>query len=94
MQKTIYLIGSLRNPQVPLLGAELRKQGFDVFDDWYAAGPEADDKWREYEEDRGRTYPQALTGYAAQHTFEFDLQPLKSGSYCRDARTSGSILSS
>jgi len=38
------------------VGNELRKLGFEVFDDWFAAGPEADDKWRDYEKARGRTY--------------------------------------
>ena len=70
--KSIYLIGSLRNPQVPAVADVLRIAGFDVFDDWYAAGPEADDYWQKYETRRGRTYKQALQGYAAQHVFEFD----------------------
>ena len=69
----IYLIGSLRNPQVPELANEIRKAtGEEVFDDWYAAGPEADDKWRDYEKARGRNYRQALAGLAAGHVFEYD----------------------
>lgn len=68
----IYLIGSLRNPEVPRIAKELRKTGQEVFDDWYAAGPEADDKWREYEQSRGRSYHQALSGLAAKHVFHFD----------------------
>lgn len=70
--RSIYLIGSLRNPTVPHLGNELRKAGHDVFDDWHGAGPEADDKWKEYETLRGRTYKEALNGYAAKHVFAFD----------------------
>lgn len=70
--ESIYLIGSLRNKKVPEIGKTLRENGFDVFDDWYGAGPEADDKWKEYEEARGRTYAQALDGYAANHVFAFD----------------------
>ena len=69
---TIYLIGSLRNPQIPIIANGLRDAGFDVFDDWYAAGPEADDKWREYERGRGRSYCEALGGLAANHVFQFD----------------------
>lgn len=69
---SIYLIGSLRNPQVPVVAELLRKAGFDVFDDWYAAGPEADDYWQKYENARGHTYGEALAGYAAQHVFAFD----------------------
>lgn len=74
--KKVYLIGSLRNPEVPALAGLIRELGFDVFDDWYAAGPEADDKWRDYEKARGRTYKQALTGLAANHVFDFDLAHL------------------
>jgi len=68
----IYLIGSLRNPEVPILANELRERGFDVFDDWYAAGEKADDAWRDYEKERGHNFRQALDGYAATHVFEFD----------------------
>lgn len=68
----IYLIGSLRNPAIPSIAQEIRAAGFEVFDDWYAAGPEADDKWREYEQGRGRTYIEALGGLAAEHVFSFD----------------------
>jgi hypothetical protein len=68
----IYLIGSLRNPNVPLVADELRTWGFEVFDDWYAAGPEADDYWRDYEMGRGHNFTKALKGYAARHVFSFD----------------------
>lgn len=62
----------MRNPQVPLLAERLREQGYDVFDDWYAAGPEADDKWRDYERARQHSYGDGLRGYAAQHVYEYD----------------------
>lgn len=68
----VYLIGSLRNEAVPKLGQELRKCGFDVFDDWYAAGPIADDSWQAYEKSKGVSYDKALQGYAAKHVFAFD----------------------
>lgn len=68
----IYLIGSLRNLEVSKLANELRKSGHEVFDDWMAAGPEADDYWQKYEKDRGHDYAQALDGYAAKHVFEYD----------------------
>lgn len=71
--KSIYLIGSLRNPKVTELAIWLRKEGgYDVFDDWMAAGPEADDYWMEYEKERGNNYAQALQGYAAKHVYEYD----------------------
>lgn len=70
----IYLIGSLRNEEVPKLAQAIRKAtGEEVFDDWYAAGPEADDKWRDYEKSRNRSYKDALRdGLAARHVFEYD----------------------
>jgi hypothetical protein len=73
----IYLIGSLRNLEIPKIAAQLRTlTGQEVFDDWYAAGPEADDYWRDYEMDRSHTYRDALRGYAARHVFEFDKKHL------------------
>ena len=74
--RTIYLIGSLRNPEVPVLAKALREAGHSVFDDWYAAGPEADDYWRRYEQERGRTYKQALGAYAANHVWGYDREHL------------------
>lgn len=71
--KSIYLIGSLRNPKVTEVAAMLRQDGFEVFDDWMAAGPEADDYWRDYEKERGHDFRTALKGYAAKHVYEFDL---------------------
>jgi hypothetical protein len=80
--KSIYIVGSLRNPSIPMIGEALRNLGLDVFDDWYAAGPEADDKWRDYEVFRGRNYPEALGGFAAKHVFEFDLFHLQRTDMC------------
>ncbi len=69
----IYLIGSLRDKRIPEIANELReKTGHEVFDDWFAPGPRADDHWRDYEMARGRTYRDGLCGYAASHVFEFD----------------------
>lgn len=76
----IYLIGSLRNPEVPKVASKLRSAGLEVFDDWYSAGPEADDKWRDYEKARGRSYLEALSGLAATHVFEFDRTHLERAS--------------
>lgn len=73
-QKKIYIIGSLRNPAVSVLAQNLRTQfpGVEVFDDWMAAGPEADDYWRDYEKAKGNTLAEALKGHAARHVFEYD----------------------
>lgn len=77
-QVKVYLIGSLRNPEIPKIANEIRKAGLEVFDDWYAAGSEADDKWKEYEQGRGRSYMEALAGAAAKNVFQFDKKHLES----------------
>ena len=77
MALKVYLIGSLRNPEVPKIANRIRELGFDVFDDWFAAGPEADDKWRDYEKARGHGYREALEGYAAKHVYNFDRKHLE-----------------
>lgn len=69
---SLYIIGSLRNPRIPEIAKALRTGGFDVFDDWFAAGPEADDYWQRYETQRGRDYREALQGRAANNVFQFD----------------------
>jgi hypothetical protein len=74
----IYLIGSLRNPKVGEIANALRAEGYEVFDDWMAAGPEADDYWRDYEKARGHTFQMALKGFAAHHVYEFDRKHLES----------------
>lgn len=68
----LYLIGSLRNPAIPTVAATLRTAGYHVHDDWYAAGPAADDCWQRYSEERGQSYQEALHGVAAQHVFNTD----------------------
>lgn len=68
----IYIIGSLRNPNVPCLANTLRRYGHEIFDDWYSAGPEADDHWQAYETQRSRTYQEALRAPAANNVFRFD----------------------
>ena len=68
----IYIIGSLRNPKIPEVGNAVRAAGFEAFDDWHGTGPQADDHWYEYEKLRGRSFPEALAGRAAQNTFALD----------------------
>ena len=76
--KVIYLIGSLRNKRIPELANRLREAlpHTEVFDDWYAAGEEADDYWKEYEQSKGSTYAAALEGHAARNVFSFDKRHL------------------
>jgi len=69
----IYLIGSLRNPEIPNIANRLREgTGEEVFASWFAAGEIADDRWQAYEKSRGLTYQQALKDYAAQNALSFD----------------------
>ena len=72
----IYLMGSLRNPKVPALGNQLRGLGYEVFDDWFATGPETDDFWKTYEEARGRSYGDALYSPNPVAQFNLDLEHL------------------
>lgn len=67
-----YLIGSLRNPEIPKLAKRLRTAGLEVFAEWYGAGERADDSWQAYEKSQGRTLAEALEGPAAQNVFTFD----------------------
>lgn len=93
--KQIYLIGSLRNQDVPHIASTIRENTeYEVFDDWFSPGPEADDFWRKYEQLRGRTYGEALKGWAARHVFEFDKHHIDSsdmGVLCLPAGKSGHL---
>ncbi len=68
----VYLIGRLKNHKIVEIANFLRRHGYDVFEDWYYVGPDADDWWQKREKARGRTYIEALRGRAAQNTFLFD----------------------
>jgi hypothetical protein len=82
--KSLYIIGSLRNREIPKIAIMLRAIGIDAFDDWYSAGPEADDCWKAHQELSGRDLRQALKGYAAQNVLRFDKAHLD--------RTDGALL--
>lgn len=71
-QPVIYLIGALKNPEVPVIGKALREVGFEVFDEWWSASPDADEWWQAHERFKGKTYKEALYGYHAKTVFEFD----------------------
>ena len=73
-KRVIYVIGSLRNKNVPTIGNQLRAVNgeWEVFDSWYAPGPKADDYLRDYCKGKGLSYKETLHDYAATHVFEFD----------------------
>jgi len=77
MGRKIYLIGSLKNTRIPVVAKTLRDRGHEVFDDWFGAGPEADQIWRDYEKQRGRSYVEALFEKNATKNFNFDHHHLK-----------------
>jgi hypothetical protein len=68
----IYLIGSLRNPEVPKVASKLRAAGLTVFDEWYSAGPNADDHLRDHFAAMGLNHKETLQTAAARNIFEFD----------------------
>lgn len=82
MTPVIYIIGSLRNDSIPDIAKDIRKLGLEVFDDWFAAGPIADDSWQAYEKHKGVSYDEALKSYAARHVFEFDIYHLNRSDAC------------
>jgi len=76
MENSIYLIGSLRNPEVPKVAESLRSAGFDVYDDWWSASEDADDWLQSYYKRRGFTHKQMLNAIASKHIFELDFRHL------------------
>jgi len=78
-KRVIYVIGSLRNKNVPIFSNKLRgaNKDWEVFDSWYAPGPHADDYLRDYCKGKGLSYKETLQDYAATHIFEFDHFHLK-----------------
>lgn len=68
----VYIIGSLANPRVPEVAAELRRFEYNAFDEWYSAGRDADRSWQEHQQSIGRSYREALASAAAQNVFQFD----------------------
>ena len=52
MQKKIYIIGALKNDNIPKIAQKLRPK-YDVFDQWITPGPEADQFLFQYSKQRG-----------------------------------------
>ena len=70
--KLIYLIGSLKNPRIPEIAAEIRTWGHDVFEQWHAAGPDADRFWQEHFQKKGYNMRDALQCAFPQTALNFD----------------------
>lgn len=77
MAKVIYLIGSLRNLDVPKVGEYIRQHtGCEVFDEWWTGSEDADDWLRDYFRFRKLSYKDAIHSYAARNTYNFDRKHL------------------
>jgi len=70
--RSIYVIGSLRNPEIGAFGKVLRELGYDAFTDWWSVGPHADDSWRDHEKLKGHDQVQALLSWSSRNIFMFD----------------------
>jgi len=73
-KRVIYVIGSLKNDNIPVFANKLRELNpeWEVFDSWYAPGPNADDYLRDYCKGKNFSYKETLQDHAATHIFEFD----------------------
>lgn len=78
----LYIIGSLSNPRVNEVANQLRAAGIDAFDQWIAAGPEADQHWKDYGQQRGWSYFETLKSDFVQTAFNFDLTHMQSSDGC------------
>jgi hypothetical protein len=73
-KRVIYIIGSLRNKDIPVIANKLREANpeWEIFDSWYSPGPHADDYLRDYCRGKGYSYKETLQDWAATHIFAFD----------------------
>lgn len=63
----------MRNEAIPSIGQYLRDAtGYEIFNDWHSAGPDADDFLRDHYRGRGASYREGIHSYAAKHIFNFD----------------------
>lgn len=77
ISKEYYLIGSLRNLNVPEIGEYLRKHAdVKIFDEWWSASEDADDWLQAYFKSRKFGYKEMLNSYVSKHIFEFDKRHL------------------
>lgn len=68
----VYILGALKNERIPTYANAIEALGHEVFADWHAPGPEADQFWQKYEAARGRNFLQAINGPHAWNVFNFD----------------------
>jgi len=71
-QMRVYLMGSLANAEIPIIGNKIRALGIEAIDDWWSPGPLADSYLKHYAKIRGLNYKETLETHAAKHIFEFD----------------------
>lgn len=68
----VYLVGALKNPDIPQLAKTLREEGYEVFAEWHNAGPRADMHWQDHEKFKGSSYKEALAGPHVENVFYYD----------------------
>ena len=73
-KRVIYIIGSLRNKNIPIVANKLREanKDWEIFENWHSSGPEADDFLRDYCKGKGLSYKETLKDPAAVNTYNFD----------------------
>ncbi len=72
----VYIIGALKNQEIPNIANKISGAGHKVFADWFSPGKDADTEWQKYENVRGRKYRDAIYGPHAVHCFAFDKKHL------------------
>jgi hypothetical protein len=77
-KRVIYIIGSLRNKNVPIIANKLQAidKNWEIFSSWYGSGPRADDCLRDYCKGKGLNYKETLKDPAAINTYQFDKKHL------------------
>lgn len=73
----MYLFGSLANQTIPDITNLLQSEGFKVFSEWHAAGPDADSHWKAYFKALGLNYKESLNTDFVNTAFNFDLEHMK-----------------
>lgn len=68
----IYVIGALKNKEIPKVAKSLREVGFEVYDEWWCPGEFADQNWQDYSKFNGLNYTEALDSWHARQVFEID----------------------
>jgi hypothetical protein len=78
----LYIIGSLNNPRVVEVTKTLHRAGVKAFSQWMAAGPDADQHWKNYGAALGWSYREMLRSEFVQTAFQFDYRHMDAADGC------------